>query len=30
LPMGDPEFLAWRNAMMEEIKAQEREGMYVE
>ena len=30
LPVGDPEFLAWRNAMMEEIKAQEREGMYVE
>lgn len=30
LPMGDPEFLAWRNTMMEEIKAQEREGMYVE
>lgn len=30
LPMGDPEFLAWRNAMMAEIKAQEREGMYVE
>lgn len=30
LPMGDPEFLAWRNAMMEEIKTQEREGMYVE
>jgi CRISPR-associated protein Csy1 len=30
LPMGDPEFLEWRNTMMEEIKAQEREGMYVE
>lgn len=30
LPMGDPEFLAWRNAMMEEIKAQEREGTHAE
>lgn len=30
LPVGDPEFLAWRNAMLEEIKAQEREGMYAE
>ena len=30
LPMGDPEFLAWRNAMHEQIKAEEREGIYVE
>ena len=30
LPMGDPEFLAWRNAMQEQIKAEEREGHYVE
>lgn len=30
LPMGDPEFLQWRNTMMEEIKAQEREGSYAE
>jgi CRISPR-associated protein Csy1 len=30
LPMGDPEFLAWRNAMLEEIKTQEREGIYAE
>lgn len=30
LPMGDPEFLSWRNTMMEEIKAQEREGTHVE
>jgi len=30
LPMGDPEFLAWRNAMQEEIKAQEREGTHAE
>ncbi|MDP1528088.1 MAG: type I-F CRISPR-associated protein Csy1 [Rhodoferax sp.] len=30
LPMGDPEFLAWRNTMQEEIKAQEREGTHVE
>lgn len=28
LPMGDPEFLAWRNAMHAQIKAQEREGAY--
>lgn len=26
LPAGDPEFLAWRNAMQEFIKAEEREG----
>jgi CRISPR-associated protein Csy1 len=26
LPMGDPEFLAWRHAMHEHIKADEREG----
>ena len=26
LPMGDPEFLQWRNEMHEQIKAQEREG----
>lgn len=30
LPMGDPEFLAWRNTMQEEIKAQEREGTHAE
>lgn len=30
LPMGDSEFLEWRNAMYEEIKAQEREGSYAE
>ncbi len=30
LSMGDPEFLAWRNAMQEEIKAQEREGTHAE
>jgi len=30
LPMGDAEFLAWRNAMHEEIKAQEREGAYAD
>lgn len=30
LPMGDPEFLKWRNAMQEEIKAQEREGTHAE
>ncbi len=30
LPMGDPEFLEWRNAMQEEIKAQEREGTHAE
>lgn len=28
LPMGDPEFLEWRNRMYEEIKAEEREGRY--
>ena len=28
LPMGDPEFLAWRNAMHAHIKAEEREGNY--
>lgn len=26
LPMGDPEFLEWRNRMHEQIKAEEREG----
>lgn len=30
LPMGDPEFLEWRSRMHEEIKAQEREGRYVD
>lgn len=30
LPMGDPEFLAWRKAMHEHIKAQEREGAYAD
>ena len=30
LPMGDAEFLAWRNAMHEQIKAEEREGNYAE
>lgn len=30
LPMGDPEFLEWRNTMQEEIKAQEREGTHAE
>jgi CRISPR-associated protein Csy1 len=30
LPMGDPEFLEWRNTMQEEIKAQEREGTHGE
>lgn len=30
LPMGDPEFLAWRNAMHEQIKAEEREGAYAD
>jgi CRISPR-associated protein Csy1 len=30
LPMGDPEFLAWRNAMHEQIKAEEREGGHVQ
>jgi CRISPR-associated protein Csy1 len=29
LPAGDPEFLTWRNAMQEEIKAGEREGNHV-
>lgn len=29
LPMGDPEFLAWRKAMHDQIKAEEREGSYV-
>jgi CRISPR-associated protein Csy1 len=29
LPAGDPEFLAWRNAMQEQIKAEEREGNHV-
>ena len=28
LPMGDAEFLAWRNAMHTQIKAEEREGAY--
>lgn len=30
LPMGDPEFLEWRNEMHEQIKADEREGSHVE
>lgn len=30
LPIGDPEFLAWRDAMHEQIKAEEREGKHVE
>jgi CRISPR-associated protein Csy1 len=30
LPMGDPEFLAWRKAVYEQIKAEEREGVYAE
>jgi CRISPR-associated protein Csy1 len=30
LPMGDPEFLAWRNAMLAQIKAEEREGAYAD
>jgi len=30
LPMGDPEFLEWRNRMYEQIKAQEREGRYAD
>ena len=30
LPMGDPEFLEWRNEMHEQIKAEEREGNDVE
>ena len=29
LPMGDPEFLAWRNAIQEQINAEEREGNHV-
>ena len=28
LPMGDPEFLEWRNRIYEQIKAEEREGCY--
>lgn len=28
LPMGDPEFLEWRNRMYEQIKAEEREGRH--
>lgn len=28
LPMGDPEYLEWRNRMYEQIKAQEREGRH--
>jgi CRISPR-associated protein Csy1 len=28
LPMGDPEFLEWRNRMYEQIKAEEREGCH--
>ena len=28
LPIGDPEFLEWRNQMHEQIKAEEREGRY--
>jgi CRISPR-associated protein Csy1 len=28
LPMGDPEFLEWRNRMYEEIKAEERKGCH--
>lgn len=28
LPMGDPEYLEWRNQMHEQIKAEEREGRY--
>lgn len=28
LPMGDPEYLEWRNQMYEHIKAEEREGRY--
>jgi len=28
LPMGDPEFLEWRKQMHEQIKAEEREGLY--
>lgn len=30
LPMGDAEFLAWRNAMHTQIKAEEREGAYAD
>ncbi|MBC7621417.1 MAG: type I-F CRISPR-associated protein Csy1 [Candidatus Saccharibacteria bacterium] len=30
LPMGDPEFLAWREAMLAQIKAEEREGAYAD
>ena len=30
LPIGDPEFLDWRKAMYAQIKAEEREGNYVE
>lgn len=30
LPTGDPEFLAWRNAMHAQIKAEEREGAYAD
>jgi CRISPR-associated protein Csy1 len=30
LPMGDPEFLAWRKAMHEQIKAEAREGAYAD
>jgi CRISPR-associated protein Csy1 len=29
LPTGDPEFLAWRNAIQEQINAEEREGNHV-
>jgi CRISPR-associated protein Csy1 len=29
LPMGDPEFLAWRNTIQEQINAEEREGNHV-
>ena len=28
LPMGDPEFMEWRKQMHEQIKAEEREGLY--
>jgi CRISPR-associated protein Csy1 len=28
LPMGDPEFLEWRNRIYEQIKSEEREGCY--
>lgn len=30
LPMGDPEFVAWRRAMAEHIEAAEREGTYAD